>query len=280
MSIILAFFFTHWLTSVFAQTFFLHRYGAHRMFTMSPFWEKFWHLFTIVAQGPSFLHPYGYAILHRMHHAYSDTEKDPHSPHHAKGFTDMMLKTKHKYDGFAYGKVAVPKEFDQPAPSWPVVDKMTQTWYWRIGTGALYAIFYMIFVPAGMWYLYALLPLHWLMGPIHGAIVNWGGHKYGYVNHKKTKDESKNSLPVDFLTMGELFQNNHHGRATSPNFAYRWFEIDPAYQIMRVFNWMGIIQMKTKGAKETPKSAVRAAIETEGEGSALKKENVDPVPAA
>ncbi|MEQ9362973.1 MAG: acyl-CoA desaturase, partial [Leptospirales bacterium] len=69
------------------------------------------------------------------------------------------------------------------------------------------------------------------------------GHKYGYVNFKKTKDESRNTLPFDFLTMGELFQNNHHGRATSPNFAYRWFEIDPTYQVMRLLSLVGVIRM-------------------------------------
>jgi stearoyl-CoA desaturase (delta-9 desaturase) len=29
----------------------------------------------------------------------------------------------------------------------------------------------------------------------------------------------------------------------SPNFAARWFEIDPTYQVMRLFNWLGIIDM-------------------------------------
>ncbi len=247
MAVILTFFLVHWFASVFAQTFFLHRYGAHRMFTMSPGWERFWHLFTIVAQGPSFLHPYGYAILHRMHHAYSDTELDPHSPHHARGFVDMMLKTKHQYDGFAYGRVKPDREFDLGAPSWPFVDRLAQSWVFRVLAGSAYAVFYLVFVPEGQWGWYLLLPVHWLMGPIHGAIVNWGGHKYGYVNHPKTKDESRNTLPVDFLTLGELFQNNHHGRGTSPNFAYRWFEIDPAYQVMRLFDWLGIIQMRRRG---------------------------------
>ena len=248
MAIILTFFFTHWVTSVFAQTFFLHRYGAHQMFTMNKFWEKFFHLFTIIAQGPSFLHPYGYAILHRMHHTYSDTEKDPHSPHHASGFVDMMLKTKERYDNFAYGRVQPEKQFAGHAPSWPAIDKMAQSWIFRVGFGALYALFYIAFVPEGQWGWYFLLPVHWLMGPIHGAIVNWGGHKYGYVNFKKTKDESRNTLPFDFLTFGELFQNNHHGRGKSPNFAYRWFEIDPAYQIMRVLNFLRIIDMNPKPA--------------------------------
>ena len=78
--------------------------------------------------------------------------------------------------------------------------------------------------------------------------LNWGGHMYGYVNHPKTKDQSRNTLPVDFLTLGELFQNNHHGMGTSPNFAYRWFEIDPAYQVMRLFQWVGMIQIEGKPA--------------------------------
>lgn len=257
MSIIITFFVCHWVFSAFSQTFFLHRYASHRMFTMSKPWERFWHLFTIIAQGPSYLNPKGYAILHRMHHAFSDTEKDPHSPHHANGFFDMMLKTKHHYDNYAYGRVPTPKRFDEETPSWPIVDNLGQSWLFRVGAGSLYAFFYLAFVPEGQWGWYFLLPVHWLMGPIHGAIVNWGGHKYGYVNFKKTKDESRNTLPIDFLVFGELFQNNHHGRGSSPNFAVKWFEIDPSYQIMKVFAFLGMIRFnksETEKAEEKESS--------------------------
>ena len=79
------------------------------------------------------------------------------------------------------------------------------------------------------------------MGPVHGAIVNWCGHSYGYRNFD-THDLSRNSLPFDFLTLGELFQNNHHKAVMSPNFAARWFEVDPAYLVIRMFKAMGIVQ--------------------------------------
>src|SRR5579864_3712476 len=102
MWVILIFFAAHWSCSIFAQTFFLHRYGAHRMFTMSPGWERFFYLFTFAAQGPSFLNPRGYAILHREHHAFSDTERDPHSPRFSTNVLTMMWKTKHRYDDYAY----------------------------------------------------------------------------------------------------------------------------------------------------------------------------------
>ena len=33
--------------------------------------------------------------------------------------------------------------------------------------------------------------------------------------------------------LGELFQNNHHKRPNSANFAAKWFEFDPVYPIMK-----------------------------------------------
>ena len=58
------------------------------------------------------------------------------------------------------------------------------------------------------------------------------------------KDESKNTIPFDFLTLGELFQNNHHRFPSRINFAVRKFEIDPVYYIIRLFNKLTIIKLK------------------------------------
>jgi len=80
-----------------------------------------------------------------------------------------------------------------------------------------------------------------VMGPIHGAIVNWGGHKYGYRNFD-VADRSRNTLVFDFLTMGELFQNNHHEFSMSPRFAARWFEVDPTYPIIWLLAQVGIVK--------------------------------------
>jgi stearoyl-CoA desaturase (delta-9 desaturase) len=239
------FFVAHWQLSVFFQTFFLHRYGAHRMYTMSKGWERFFFLCTYVFQGPSFLSPRGYAILHRMHHAYSDTPKDPHSPtNHKKGLlglSSMMLATKKMYDDYAYDRVKPEPKFDGGLPSWPAVEKLGQSWVGRIGWGAAYTLFYFRFA-THLW-MFALLPFHYLMGPIHGAIVNWCGHKYGYKNFDNG-DDSRNTLIFDFVTAGELFQNNHHKFGMSPNFAARWFELDPTYKVMQVLAAVGVIDMK------------------------------------
>jgi stearoyl-CoA desaturase (delta-9 desaturase) len=237
------FFIAHWQLSVFCQTFFLHRYGAHRMFTMSKGWERFFYLLTYVSQNSSFLSPRAYGILHRMHHAYSDTPKDPHSPTNYKGpfaLMTMMLATKKTYDDFAYYRVAPEPRFEGGLPCWPTLDRLGQAWVMRVAWGVAVACFYFKFATHP--WMFALMPIQWIMGPVHGAIVNWSGHMYGYKNFDNG-DDSRNTLVFDFVTGGELFQNNHHKFGMSPNFAARWFELDPTYQVMRVFAALGIIDM-------------------------------------
>ncbi|HXU69940.1 MAG TPA: acyl-CoA desaturase [Polyangia bacterium] len=249
MTAILVLLAAHWVLSIFAQTFFLHRYGAHRMFTMSRFWDRFFYLFAFVAQGPSFLIPRAYAYLHREHHAFADDEGDPHAPARHANVAAMMWHTKERYDAYAYRRTEPERRFRGGTPEWPALDALSQRWTMRIGFGALYAIFYLAFAPSVVWF--ALLPIHWLMGPIHGAIVNWCGHKYGYRNFA-TGDASRNTLPIDFVTMGELFQNNHHQRGAHPNFAARWFEIDPCYQVMRLLDVVGVIDLEGVPAARLP----------------------------
>ena len=240
---IAVFFVSHWLLSVFFQTFFLHRYGAHRMFTMSKGWERFFYLLTYLTQGSSFLVPRGYAVLHRMHHAFSDTPKDPHSPRNHSGMMAMMAATRKRYHDLAHRLVEPEARFDGGYPEWPAIDKLGQSWVMRLLWVAAYSAFYLAF--ATHTWQFALLPIHWVMGPVHGAIVNWCGHRYGYRNFQNG-DDSRNSLIVDVVTLGELFQNNHHRFGQSPNFAVRRFELDPTFQVMRVLAWLGIIDFGEK----------------------------------
>jgi stearoyl-CoA desaturase (delta-9 desaturase) len=237
---ILLFFLSHWFSSLFSQTFFLHRYGAHKMFRLSPAAERAFYLLTFITQGSSFLVPRAYAALHRMHHAFSDTAHDPHSPNFFTNPLRMMWETKRVYASLVSGTHKTRVEWNANVPEWKTLDRFGDSIYTRLAWTALYVWFYYRF--ASSWLLFALLPVHFLMGVLHGAIVNWCGHRYGYRNFP-TLDESHNTLPIDFLMMGELYQNNHHTHPNRVDFAVRWFEIDPAYSVIQLLKYCGLLRI-------------------------------------
>ena len=126
--IIALFFVAHWQVSVFFQTFFLHRYGAHRMLTMSKGWERFFYLCTYVDAGLEL------PVAARVRDPAPDA---PRLQRHAAGSAladeplgtsiAMMLATKKKYDDFAYRRVEPEARFDGRYPEWPALDGSART---------------------------------------------------------------------------------------------------------------------------------------------------------
>ncbi|MEN7551806.1 acyl-CoA desaturase [Rapidithrix thailandica] len=242
MLVVISFFVAHWYLSLFFQTFFLHRYAAHKAFTMGKFTEKVFYVLTWIFQGSNYLSAYGYGVMHRMHHAYADTPKDPHSPKYDESIWKMMWKTKTTYSALVSRELEVDKRFTEGVPDWPAFDKIARSWVSRLFWAICYVAVYVQF--ATEWWLWLLLPIQFLMSPVHGAIINWFAHKYGYINFK-VGDTSKNFLPFDFLMMGESYHNNHHKHGNRANFGgVRWHEIDPTYIAIYVFDKLGIIKLK------------------------------------
>ncbi len=227
----------HWYLSLFCQTFYLHRYSSHGMFKM-PYWlDRVFYLMTYILQGPSFLNPRAYALLHQAHHKYSDTEKDPHSPHFYPSIKKMMIKT--FYDYHALVKNPVGERSDHYYPTWKTLDRFAESKIHTLFWIGLYLFLYQFVVDSPWQYIFLLV--HFLMGPIQGATVNWFGHKVGYRNFS-LPDQSRNTIPVDIFLMGELYQNNHHQFPMAQNFAKKWFEWDPTYPVIWVLKNLGLLK--------------------------------------
>ncbi|RPI13859.1 MAG: acyl-CoA desaturase [Ignavibacteriae bacterium] len=244
MEIIIIFFIAHWYLSLFSQSFLQHRYAAHASFTMSKFWERFFYVFAYITQGSSYMSARAYGILHRMHHAYADTDKDPHSPKYFSNFFTMMLHTRKVFADIFTKRVKIEERFTKNLPDWPWMDKLGHSIINKGLFALLYVVIYFLFAP--YWWLFLLVPIHILMGPVHGTIINWFAHKYGKKSFE-VSNTSKNLMPVDILMLGEDYHNNHHKFPASANFGYKWYEIDPIYYIMLGLESLGIIKIHGKG---------------------------------
>ena len=141
----------------------------------------------------------------------------------------MMLKTAEVYSSVESGNHEFCRTFKPHVKQWKAFDNFASSWISRLSFVLLYFIVYYIYAPH--WSAFLLLPIHLLMGPLHGFIVNWFGHWAGYRN-VDTPDESRNTLPIDLFLMGELYQNNHHSAPNSPCFARKWWEIDLGYLVL------------------------------------------------
>lgn len=231
-----------WYSGLFFQSFFLHRYAAHQSFKMSRFGEKLCFILTFITQGSNYLSPYAYGVMHRMHHAYADTENDPHSPKYDPNIFSMMWRTKNIFSDILYGRLKVDKKFTINVPKWKSFDIAASSWAARLTWCGIYVLLFYFFATA--WWHWLFLPVAFLMAPIHGAIINWFAHKYGYINFR-VSDTSKNLFRFDWLMMGEAYHNNHHKFGGRANFGgVRWHEIDVTYQIMRLLDKIGWIKIK------------------------------------
>ncbi|HTP12090.1 MAG TPA: acyl-CoA desaturase, partial [Bacteroidota bacterium] len=103
-----------------------------------------------------------------MHHAYSDTERDPHSPHYFRSMFRMMWKTKDYYLDLLMRKVEPEKGFDKNIPEWPAFDRIANLWTLRFAWAGLYTLYYVHFATEP--WMFLLLPVHCVTGPIHGGI--------------------------------------------------------------------------------------------------------------
>lgn len=240
---ILLFLVIHWYVSLFFQTFFHHRYAAHKMFTMSRTWEKIFFWCCFITQGSSYISPYAYGIMHRLHHAHADTKDDPHSPNNSPNFLTMLLQTRNNYFRIFCGKVSVEERYKKEVPQWFAFDRCIHNWWMRVICGAVYLSVYIML--ATSWWMYLFLPLTIAMATVQGALINWWAHRFGYRNFTR-EDDSRNILPVDIIFWGEAYHNNHHSRPGRADTAYKWFELDPAYLVIRVLDAMKIIRLKPK----------------------------------
>lgn len=218
-----------------------HRYFSHKSYRTSRFFQF---IIAFMAQTSAQKGALWWAAHHRHHHRHSDTPEDPHSM---------------KLYGFWYSHVG-----------WIVGPDYKETDYKTIGDYAKY--------PELVWLnkYYLVPPLMLAIGVTAlGAWVNGGSaalmfthhglstlfigfflstvilyhgtfsinsimHKFGNQRYE-SGDESKNSLWLALLTLGEGWHNNHHYYEVASRQGFFWWEIDITWYILKMMSWAGLV---------------------------------------
>jgi len=183
-----------------------------------------------------------WACMHRMHHTYSDTMKDPHSPKRW-GIFGTILGQLYSYNATLRGLIkrkpeftAVVKDLDFP------VNNLNRNGMWLMP----YLIHAVIGIFCGIVFNAWLLGFAYFFGmmshPIQGWLVNAFGHAVGYRNFN-CSDDSRNNTLVAWTCFGEGYQNNHHRFPRSAKFSMKWFEFDIGYVVTKILAAFGVVEI-------------------------------------
>ena len=207
-----------------------HRLFTHRAFKTGPGTRAVLAaLGSAAVEGPVI----EWVANHRKHHAYSDQEGDPHSPHvgFGEGWRAAVRGLVHAHLGWLFrSEFANEERYARDLLGDRVVRFVDRTFVLWVLVG--------LAVPFGLGYA--------LTGTLAGALTGllWGGavrifllhhvtfsinslcHFYGR-RRFDTGDESRNLAWLAPLSMGEAWHNNHHAFPTSATHGLRWWEARP-----------------------------------------------------
>ena len=217
----------HWLTASVGVCLGFHRYLSHRSLKLkTP--AKFFTLLcgTLSAEGA----PRSWAAIHRLHHAQSDKEGDPHSPLVGPWWAHffwMTMSRCQRFNEMLFRRYAPDLAYDRML----MFFEKTFLW-WQLVLGvALYA------AGGWPWVVWGLFVR--TVACYHSTwFVNSATHLWGYRNYE-TRDESRNLWWVALLAYGEGWHNNHHAHPRLARAGHRWWEVDMTFWSIRFLQAIG-----------------------------------------
>jgi stearoyl-CoA desaturase (Delta-9 desaturase) len=206
-----------------------HRMLTHRAFeTYRPVKYALAVLGSMSVQGDVI----GWVSDHRKHHAFTDEEGDPHSPHvgHGEGWLASLRGLWHAHVGWLFihhsgadAKRFAPDLLDDPGMKW-----ISKKFLWIVALGLL--------VPFALGFV--------VTGTLAGALTAllWAGFvRIFFVRRRfETDDESTNVFWLALPSLGESWHHNHHAFPRSATHGLRWWEIDVSGLIIRAMQRVGL----------------------------------------
>ena len=222
-----------------------HRLLTHRAFKTSPAIRGILAaLGSAAIEGPVI----SWVADHRKHHACSDKEGDPHSPHvgHGGGIKGTMRGLFHAHMGwlFIHTERGSKERFAPDLLKDPVIRVVDRTFLlWAVlGLLAAFGLGYLI----GGTIVAGLTGLLWggavRMFVLHHVTysINSLCHMFGRKDFE-TADESRNLTWLAIPSFGEAWHNGHHAFPTSARHGLRWWQVDPSAVVIWVLEKLGLV---------------------------------------
>lgn len=203
----------------------LHRYFAHRTFKTS----RPVQFLLGVAAGIVMGDPIGFGGKHRIHHRFSDTPKDVHSP--KQGFWYCWIGSLLD-EGYSNEEILamVPDLREQPELMW-------LHRYFYLSAVSAAAITYWI----GGYTMFATgFCLSFIVVLNATSAVNYFCHR-GTNRRYPTNDDSTNRPLLSFFILGEGWHHNHHYSPGSARCGFLWYEFDFIFYVLKVLSWLRIV---------------------------------------
>lgn len=198
-----------------------HRLLSHRSFECHNAVKRLLAFFGALAGQGS---PIFWVATHRgLHHAYSDSLKDPHTP--CKGAWNSFIGWQMNFSDADFSVRHCVDILRDPFL------KFLSIQYYRI----YWVVLGVCLLVSWKFFFCALLPAL-VLGIHQENIVNLVSHTpgFGYRNFQ-TEDNSNNSQSLAFFTWGQALHNNHHKFPNRFDFACKESEFDPAATLIRLF---------------------------------------------
>jgi stearoyl-CoA desaturase (Delta-9 desaturase) len=220
-----------------------HRLLTHRSFKTRPAVRgAFGILGSAAIEGPVI----SWVADHRKHHAFSDEEGDPHSPHgHGHGFRGALRGLFHAHVGwiFRHDQRGAHERYARDLVSDPVISWVHRTFVvWALGGLAMaFALGWLI----GGSLTTALTGLLW-GGAIRMLLLHHVTYSINSICHVfgrrpyETGDESGNVSWLAIASFGESWHNNHHAFPSSARHGLRRWQLDISAAVIRGLEAAGL----------------------------------------
>ena len=226
----------HWLTGGIGICMGFHRHLTHTSFsTYKPVRYILAFLGGLAGEGSVL----DWVANHRKHHAHSDQEGDPHSPHDGAWWSHVI------WTGYALPTYSHAVHVRRWAPD--LLKDPVLRWIARLFLPShfmLAAILAGLGFLVGGWYMAASFVVYGsfvrLVFVLHSTwFVNSASHMWGYKNYE-TNDDSRNNWWVAILSYGEGWHNNHHAYPRMAPHGHKWWEIDMTFMAIRALQFVGL----------------------------------------